>query len=225
MPTRSATTLLVLVLCCASRTRAQTAASPIQVATPETPADPESEGAKEWAFSAMVSGYQVPGDRLYPQPTVTADRGRLHLEARYNYEDIHSGSAWVGYNLGGGDKVAWELTPMIGGVFGDLTGLVPALRWTLRWWKLDVFSESEIVVDPTHTADTFFYDWSEVGFSPLSWLRLGAAIQHSLVFKTPLDIQRGLFVGVTVRFVTVTVYEFNAGWTTPTWVGAASVSL
>lgn len=193
--------------------------------------DAAAQGAQEqsdqrpWTVTATALAYVVPEQPDFVMVLVPADFRRLHVEGRYNYEALHSGSAFVGVNASWGEKLKLGVTPMIGGVFGDLTGLVPALRWTLRWWKLDVFSESEIVVDPTHTADTFFYDWSEVGFSPLSWLRLGAAVQRSLVFKTPLDIQRGLFVGVTVRFVTVTVYEFNAGWTTPTWVGAASVSL
>ena len=209
MPTRSATTLLVLVLCCASRTRAQTAASPIQVATPETPADPESEGAKEWAFSAMVSGYQVPGDRLYPQPTVTADRGRLHLEARYNYEDIHSGSAWVGYNLGGGDKVAWELTPMIGGVFGSVVALAPGYRGSVSWWRLELASEGEYVFGSKDSEDRFFYNWSELAIAPADWWRVGLATQRTRAYTADRDVQRGLVFGFSYRSFDAAFYLFN----------------
>ncbi len=52
-----------------------------------------------WSFSAYAYAYIVPDDANFLQPTVTADRGRLHLEARYNYEDFNTGSLWVGYNL------------------------------------------------------------------------------------------------------------------------------
>ena len=62
------------------------------------------------------------------QPTFTADRDWLHLEARYNYEALDTGSAWVGYNFSGGETLAWEFTPMIGGVFGDM----PASRRATR---------------------------------------------------------------------------------------------
>jgi len=72
----------------------------------------------EWSFSAATYVYFVPDDSNYAQPTFTADRGRLHLEARYNYEDLETGSVWAGYNFSGGEKVAWEFTPMFGGVFG-----------------------------------------------------------------------------------------------------------
>jgi len=87
MLTRSATTLLVLVLGCAAPASGQTAASRTQVATPGAAAEPEKEAVKEWAFSAMVSGYNVPGDRLYPQPegqvraTYFPGPGRSHCRA------------------------------------------------------------------------------------------------------------------------------------------------
>ena len=64
----------------------------------------------------------MPHDRSYASPTFAADRGRVHFGARYNYEDKETGSLWVGYNFSAGDKLALEVTPMIGGVFGNTTG-------------------------------------------------------------------------------------------------------
>ncbi len=46
-----------------------------------------------------------PEDTDYGQPTVTADHGALHLEARYNDEGIGTGSAWVGWNVGVGEQL------------------------------------------------------------------------------------------------------------------------
>ena len=62
-----------------------------------------------WSFSASAYTYFVPDDSNYVQPTFTADRGWLHLEARYNYEALDTGSAWIGYNFSGGEKLAWEV--------------------------------------------------------------------------------------------------------------------
>jgi hypothetical protein len=79
---------------------------PVSAATNTSPeADDQA-----WAFSASAYTYVLPDDRAYVQPTVTADRGWLHLEARYNYEALHTGSAWVGDNFSGGKKLAWEVT-------------------------------------------------------------------------------------------------------------------
>jgi len=44
----------------------------------------EEADDKKWAFSASAMTYFIPDDRNYVQPTITADRGRLHFEARYN---------------------------------------------------------------------------------------------------------------------------------------------
>ena len=42
-----------------------------------------------WSGDVTVGSYFVPDD-WYLQPTMIADRGRLHLESRYNYEDRES---------------------------------------------------------------------------------------------------------------------------------------
>ena len=43
---------------------------------------------KAWSFSASAYTYILPDSGNYGQPTFTADRGWLHLEARYNYEAL-----------------------------------------------------------------------------------------------------------------------------------------
>lgn len=47
---------------------------------------------KNWSLAATAYGYIVPNDRSCVSPVFTADRQWLHLEARYQYEDIHTGS-------------------------------------------------------------------------------------------------------------------------------------
>ena len=123
------------------------AQAPPNVPAAAATATPPDAGDKAWSFSASGSTYLVPDDRNYVQPTFTADRGRLHLEARYNYEALDTGSAWLGANFSGGEKVAWEFTPMIGGVFGDTTGIAPGYKGSLGWWKLELYSEGEYVFD------------------------------------------------------------------------------
>jgi HEPN domain-containing protein len=106
--------------------------------------------------------------------TVPADLRRLHVEGRYNYEALRTGSAFVGVTGRWGDSLELGLTPMVGGVFGALAGVAPALRLSVTWWKLDLSSESEIVFDLGNAFASFFYDWTELGLSPVSWLRFGA---------------------------------------------------
>ena len=80
----------------------------------------------------------MPDSRDYVNPTFTADHQWLHLEARYNYEALDTGSLWVGYNLSFGHSLLLDVTPMLGGVFGDLTGVAPGYELSLSWRRLSL---------------------------------------------------------------------------------------
>ncbi len=60
----------------------------------------------------------------------------LHLEARYNYEGIDTGSVWVGWNFGFGDELRLDATLMAGGIFGDFNGAAPGYELTIAWKSL-----------------------------------------------------------------------------------------
>jgi hypothetical protein len=165
--------------------------------------------AKTWSFSASASTYLVPDSRDYVQPTITADRAWLHLEARYNYEALDTGSAWVGYNFAGGEKLAWEFTPMLGGVFGETAGVAPGCKGSLSWWKLELYSEGEYVFDTRDSSESFFYNWSELTLAPVDWLRFGLVTQRTRAYQTDRDIQRGFLVGLSYKKVSFTTYVFN----------------
>ncbi len=185
------------------------------------PAGPEKEA---WAFNASVYGYFPPEDLHYAQPTVTADRGALHLEARYNYEALKSGSAWIGWNLETGKELKLNATLMAGGVVGDLRGVAPGYELTLAWKAFELYSEGEYVIDTADSSGNFFYNWAQLGWSPLEWLSVGLVSQRTRAYHTGLDVQRGLFVGFTYKSLSLNVYVFNPGWETPTVVSSLAVS-
>jgi len=212
---RPAAVSLAILLLCAGHISAQSPADGTQAASEPAPAS--------WSFSAAAYAYVVPGDDNYVQPTFTADRDWLHLEARYNYEDLETGSVWVGYNFGGGETVAWELTPMLGGVFGNTTGLAPGYKGSLSWWKLELYSEGEYVFDTAESSDSFFYNWSELTLAPVEWFRCGLVTQRTRVYRTDRDIQRGLLAGVTYGPLDLVAYLFNPDDEQPTVVIAVAV--
>ena len=184
----------------------------------------EKELGKAWSFSAAVSGYLVPDSRDYVQPTVTADRDWLHLEARYNYEALDTGSVWIGYNVHVGDQLSLDFTPMLGGVFGDTAGVAPGGEITLRWWKLQLYSEGEYVFDRRDSSGSFFYTWSELSLAPVDWFRFGLVVQRTKVYQTDFDLQRGLLLGFSSRRVDFTTYVFNPDAHRPTVVLAVGLN-
>ena len=192
-------------------------------AAQESTAPPAEEKAG-WEFNASVYGYFPPEDHHYAQPTVTADHGALHLEGRYNYEGLKSGSAWVGWNVGAGEKLRLDATLMAGGVFGDTRGVAPGYELTLSYGKFELYSEGEYVFDTQDSDNNFFYNWAQLGYSPVDWLTVGLASQRTRVYRTGLDVQRGVFVGFTWKSLSLNVYVFNPGWETPTVVSSLAVS-
>ena len=188
---------------------------------PNAVAEPSTD--EGWSFGAAAYTYIVP-DTNYVQPTVTADRGWLHLEARYNYEALDTASVWFGYNFSGGETVAWEITPMIGGVFGDTDGVAPGYKGSLSWWKLELYSEGEHVFDAGDSDDSFFYNWSELTLAPVEWFRFGLVTQRTRAYETDRDIQRGLLLGVSYKALDVGAYFFNPDDEDPTYVISVGLS-
>lgn len=206
--------IVATALLCAGHAIGQTATNTLAV-TNAPPASAASrpaavnEAEPRWLFSASAYSYVVPDGQDYVQPTFTADRGWLHLEARYNYEDRDTGSAWLGYNLSGGKEITWELTPMLGAVFGNTTGIAPGYKGSVSWWKLELYSEGEYVVDTRDSADSFFYNWSELSIAPVDWLRLGLVTQRTRAYQTDRDVQRGFLAGFYFNKVNFTGYVLN----------------
>ena len=198
---------------------AQTATNPPgSRATNGTPVPTEAVDEREWSFSVSASANFIPDDRDYLQPTFTADRGWLHLEARYNYEAIDTGSAWVGYNFSGGETLTWEITPMLGVVFGATTGVAPGYKATFAWWKLQLYSEGEYVFDTRGSSDSFLYNWSELSLAPVDWFRFGLVAQRTRAYQSDRDIQRGLLLGFSVAWFELTGYVLNPDQDKPSYV-------
>ena len=189
---RAACSAWAIVVTCAAHVSAQTTTS-----------------AREWTVDASVYTYFLPDEGNYAQPTFATDRGWLHLEARLNYEDLNTGSLWFGYNCSGGETLEWTLTPLFGGIFGQTDGVAPGYKGSLSWRQLELYSEGEYVFDAHDSADSFFYNWSELTFVPADWFRVGLVTQRTRVYETERDIQRGLLVGFTYKDLEATTYVFN----------------
>jgi hypothetical protein len=167
--------------------------------------------AASWSGDVSLSVYFPPGESAFLQPTIQADRSRLHIESRYAYEDRSGVSLFAGANFSWGKRVTLSLTPMVGALVGNVYGVVPALKTDLTWGPLSAYLESEYVVGTSVGASSFFYNWTEVGVSPASWLRAGFAGQRTRVYLEPHEFNAGVFAAVTVARIEGTVYAFNPG--------------
>ena len=164
---------------------------------------------RNWSYSATLFGYFVPTDRNFLSGIAYADHGALHLEGRYNYEDINAGSLFAGWRFEFGKKLTLSLTPMAGFVFGSTNGFIPALEFEANWKILDYYSETEYVLDYSNSTNNYLYTWGELGVTPISSLRTGICYQRTILYETGLDLQRGIFASYSFWKLTATTYYFN----------------
>jgi len=182
-----------------------------------------SDSVGGWEFNAAANLYFIPDD-FFILPVFRADKNKLHLEARYNYEDRETFSAWVGYNFSGGRNLEYTITPMIGGVVGLSDGMAPGLEITLNLKRFEFYSESEYYIDFESSENHFLYTWTDITYSPTDWLWFGISGQRTRLYQTDLDIQRGLLIGGGLKGWELTTYMYNLGFDDPFFLVALSVS-
>jgi hypothetical protein len=189
-----------------------------QVPPSAKPPKPLDTVKNPWTFNLTTDGYIIPNETDYASPVFSADRSWLHLEARYNDENLRTGSLWVGYNFETGKKLVLDVTPMIGGVFGRTTGIAPGCEASLTYNKVQLSVANEYVFDTTHQSGSFYYTWPQLTYSATNWLRVGLMGERTRAFQSSLNVQRGFLVGVSHKKWESTIYVFNAGFTDPTVV-------
>ena len=187
----------------------------------QEPAVATPPGETAWTVDVSAGWYMLPDESDYVQPTVRADRDRLHLETRYAYEDRDSLSFFAGTNFEFGKRVQVAFTPMIGGLVGAVDGVIPAAEISVTAWRLEASGEAEYVFDLGDASAKFFYLWSEVSLRGPDWLRGGLVTQRTRVYKTERDIQRGPFIGLAFSKLETTFYLFNPG--ADDWLGVWAV--
>ena len=188
------------------------------------PAKSPDAAQNPWSYSITLDGYIIPNETSYANPTFTADHEWLHLEARYNYENLRTGSLWAGYNFSAGKTLVLNITPMIGGVFGRTTGISPGLETSLTYKTVELSISNEYVFDTTNHSGNFYYSWPQLTYSPTGWIRVGLVAQRTKAFQTPLDVQRGFLLGVSHKKWQFTTYVFNLGFTSASVVLETGVS-
>ena len=188
---------------------------------------PATAGAQaRWSGNIAVANYFFPDDDDVVQPTAYADRGPLHIEVRYNYEDTQATSVFAGWNFEFGTKVKLALTPIAGFVAGNTDGGIVGVKADLSWRRLEAYTEGEFVM-PGDGQSRYLYNWSEFSVWVTDWLRGGVATQRTRTFRrfrSTREIEPGLLVGVAGSRIEGTFYYFNPGSDEQYFVASIGVS-
>lgn len=167
--------------------------------------------SKPWTLNADANFYLIPDNFIF-LPVIRADKNHLHLEARYNYEDFNTFSAWGGYNFYGGKKLEYTITPMFGGVVGTSNGIAAGLEVDLAFKKFELWSESEYLYSVDDVAYNFVYNWTDLTYAPKDWFWFGISGQKTRLVETEVEINRGLILGAGFKNFELTGYLYNLGF-------------
>jgi len=181
------------------------------LAAQDSAAEAGLDEPEAWEFSGSVFYSDPPGSEDRLTPILYADRGALHLEARYNYEDLQTLAVFAGWTFDLEGELEAAFTPMLGAVGGDTDGIAPGLEFDLGWRRLSWYAESEYLFDLDDRDDDFFYSWSTLTYGLTDWLDAGLVSERSKLVDTDFSLQHGLALEFSHANVGLSLYAYNLG--------------
>ena len=179
------------------------------VAVTAAATESDAQAGPETTFTITGFYYAMRDQPDFSVGVAALDRGSLHLEARYNYEAHDAGSAFVGWKFAGGEALSFQVTPIVGALFGAARGVVPGVEASVTYGPFDIYIEAEYVHDLEQHSASYYYAWSELGWKPTQWLRIGLVGQRTREIENGRDLQRGAFAQLIIDKVTLGLYAFN----------------
>jgi hypothetical protein len=135
----------------------------------------------------------------------------FYSEFRYNYEDLHTGSVFMGKVFEIDRRSAnYSITPMIGFSAGNFNGISIALNAELEWKKLYISSQMQYSFSLQKEVPGFYFNWSEAGYAVTDWFILGPAFQYTLQ-KGAQEFQPGFFMSASAGKFSIPLYVLHAG--------------
>ncbi len=165
---------------------------------------------KKWSGNVAMYYYYFPGDKIPPTFTGYTEHNNLHIEARFNYEDINGLSLFAGHKFEE-DKndLTISITPMIGALAGRTDGVLPGLEFEIDKSVFKLYSENEYLLSFAGKYGNFFYSWSQLSMPVIKNLSIGLVAQSLRFYKTKFDIQKGVYSEyITGKFL-FDAYYFN----------------
>jgi len=140
-----------------------------------------------------------------------------YFETRYNYEDLQTFSLYFGKSFYAGQKAAIEITPMIGGVVGNINGLSPGFNFALDYLRFTTASQTQYTFDLKYPGSSFFWDWTNFSFGLGKNLGVGGSVQIYLPKEGKNEITAGPMVNYTIQNLSLEAYSYNFWEGHPLW--------
>ena len=154
-------------------------------------------------------GNIVPEEPFSLTPIVYFNNDVFYAEARYNYEELHTASLYVGKYFSKAGKLSIDIAPLLGVVAGELNAGSVGASLELRWGRWLWSMIPQYTFSWKDKSENFFYSWSELTFAVSEWFYLGPAAQRTKFFETPFEADSGLTLGFNLKQWSMPLYAFN----------------
>jgi hypothetical protein len=182
-----------------------------------TPTEVKRNGSSPYPLSLTSPSMHAIMQIQTSPPTVTGCIWKRDIITRSSKQAV-----WFGYNFSTGEKLKVEMTPMFGGVFGDITGIAPGYTIAVRYKSIELSVQGEYFFDSGTSFGDFFYNWSELSASPADWFRIGIVIERTQASGFSSDVRRGPLIGFKYKEVDLTTYWLAPGSNEATFVFAVT---
>jgi hypothetical protein len=136
-------------------------------------------------------------------------KSNWYAEARYNYDEVNTFSLYAGRTFSGERALSYSVTPMIGGMAGQIRGGSLALNTEFNYRSFNFSSQSQYSINAETRMENYFFSWSELSYQPLDWLYAGVSLQNTHIYRTDGLVEPGLLVGLSYKQWNFPVYSFN----------------
>ena len=168
---------------------------------------PELSAQSKWIFENYHYWGQPNATTIVPVISFET-KSNLHAELRYNYEEIQTVSLFGGRAFHAGNTFKISVTPLAGISLGKFQGISGGVNADLNWKGLYLSSQSQYSRTTIKEAKSFFFTWSEMGYTIKNKFFGGVALQYTLADKVK-EMSHGFLAGINFKNVSIPFYVFN----------------
>jgi hypothetical protein len=146
------------------------------------------------ALAFALNGNIIPHIQFSISPVVSLQLNHWSAQLRYNYEDIRTVSAAIGYRFLHEGDFWFLVTPKLAVAAGNFDGISPALSINLGYGPFSLLLDGEYAWSLDSASANYFFSWLEVTVDFNPFLYAGINAQRSKLFNTPNQVDGGLLV-------------------------------
>ena len=135
-------------------------------------------------------------------------KGKFYGELRYNYEAEQTVTVLGGRSFKKEGNLSFRITPQAGFSAGLFTGFTGAVRLDTEWKNFYFSSQTQQSLGTKKINDSFFFSWSELGYTVRKNFFAGAALQYT-GRKEKKEFESGIVAGLNFKNFSFPCYLFK----------------